>query len=230
VSFGGTVATGVTVLSSTSIMATTPVHDAEGGVVTVVVTDNDGQSGALANGYTYTSTNGGSPGLGLGVASGSSGSATIAAGQTTSYTLSIGGAGISGTASLSCTGAPMGANCSVPASEPLSSTVPATFSVNVTTTSRTLGALRPVSMPVPWFWAVAALGIVVWPGMRAPKQRRYPWLLPLMLSLFWVSCGGGSVGGQQPNPNGTPAGSYTLTVTATSGATTEATSLILVVQ
>jgi hypothetical protein len=230
VSFGGTAATGVTVLSSTSITATTPVHTAEGGVVTVVVTDNDGQSGTLANGYTYTPTNGGSPGLGLAVASGGSGSATVTAGQTASYTLSIGGAGISGTASLSCTGAPMGATCSVPVSEPLSSTVPATFSVKVTTTSRTLGVLSPVSMPVPWLWAVAALGIVVWPGMRAPKRRRYPRLLPLMLSLFWVSCGGGSVGGQQPNPNGTPAGSYTLTVTATSGTTTQATSLILVVQ
>jgi hypothetical protein len=231
VSFGGTAATGVTVMSSTSITANTPVRAAEGGVVDVVVTDSDGQSGTLANGYTYTSTN--PPGLGLGVASGGSGSATVAAGQTASYTLSIGGAGISGTASLSCTGAPTGATCSVPVSEPLSSTVPATFGVSVTTTSRTLGALHPpVSMPVAWLWAMAVMGMVVWPRIRAPKWsvRRYLRLAPLTLLLFLPSCGGSSSGGPQPNPNGTPAGTYTLTVNASSGSATAAASLTLTVR
>jgi len=200
-------------------------------VVDVVVTDSDGQSGTLANGYTYTSTN--PPGLGLGVASGGSGSVTVAAGQTASYTLSIGGAGISGTASLSCTGAPTGATCSVPVSEPLSSTVPATFGVSVTTTSRTLGALHsPVSMPVAWLWAMAAMGMVVWPRILAPKWsvRRYLRLAPLTLWLFLPSCGGSSSGGPQPNPNGTPAGTYTLTVNASSGSATAAASLTLTVR
>src|SRR5216683_401341 len=232
VSFGGTAATGVTVVSSTSITAITPVHAAEGGVVNVVVTDNDGQSGTLANGYTYTLTN--PPSLGLGVASGGSGSATVAAGKTASYTLSTGGAGMSGTASLSCTGAPMGATCSVPVSQQFSSTVPTTFSVSVTTTSRTLGALYPpISPPVAWLWAIAALGMVVRPGMRAPKWsvRRYLRLAPLALLLFLTSCGGGSSsGGPQPNPNGTPAGTYTLTVKASSGSAEETTSLTLTVQ
>ena len=54
VSIGGTGATGVTVANSTSIGATTPVHTA--GAVSVVVTNTDRQSGALANGYTYTSS------------------------------------------------------------------------------------------------------------------------------------------------------------------------------
>jgi hypothetical protein len=230
VTFGGTAATGVTVVNSTSITANTPVHTAEGGVVSVVATNPDGQSGTLANGYTYVSSN---PSLGLGVASGFSGSATVAAGQTASYTLSIGGAGMSATASLSCTGAPMGANCSVPVNEPFSATVPASFNVTVTTTSRTLGALHPpVSMPV-WLWATAALGLVVGTGICAPKrfQRRYLWLAPLTLLLFLGSCGGGGMpGGPQPNPNGTPAGTYTLTVKATSGSSTAVTSLMLTVQ
>jgi hypothetical protein len=202
----------------------------------VTVTNSGGKSGALANGYTYTST--GNPDLGLSPAPGASDSATVAAGQTASYTLSIGGAGISGTASLSCTGVPIGANCSVPTSEPFSSTVPATFNVSVTSTSRTIGALHPpASTPMLWLWTVAALGIVVWPGMRVPKRsiRRYLWLAPLTLLLFLASCGGnannsGSGGGQQPNPNGTPAGSYTLTVTAISGSATQASSLTLIVQ
>jgi len=171
---------------------------------------------------------------GLGLASGGSGSATVAAGKTASYTLSIGGAGMSGTASLSCTGAPMGATCSVPVSQQFSSTVPTTFSVSVTTTSRTLGALYPpISPPVAWLWAIAALGMVVRPGMRAPKWsvRRYLRLAPLTLLLFLTSCGGGSSsGGPQPNPNGTPAGTYTLTVKASSGSAEETTSLTLTVQ
>ena len=57
VSLGGTAATGVTVVSSTSITATTPAHAA--GAVNVVVTNTDAQSGTLTNGYTYTTSTGG---------------------------------------------------------------------------------------------------------------------------------------------------------------------------
>ena len=53
VKLGDTVATGVTVVSSTSITATTPAHAA--GPVSLVVTNSDGQSGTLAESYTYTS-------------------------------------------------------------------------------------------------------------------------------------------------------------------------------
>ena len=51
VTFGGTAATGVVVVSGTSITATTPAGSA--GAVTVTVTNPGGQSGSLANGYTY---------------------------------------------------------------------------------------------------------------------------------------------------------------------------------
>jgi hypothetical protein len=54
VSLGGTAATNVTVVSSASITATTPAHAA--GTVNVVVTNGNGQSGTLSNGYTYTSS------------------------------------------------------------------------------------------------------------------------------------------------------------------------------
>jgi hypothetical protein len=53
VTFGGTAATSVTVVSSTSITATTPAHAA--GAVNVVVTDSSG-TGTLTNGFTYTAT------------------------------------------------------------------------------------------------------------------------------------------------------------------------------
>jgi hypothetical protein len=50
VTFGGTAATSVVVVSATQITATTPAHAA--GAVTVIVTVN-GQSGSLSNGFTY---------------------------------------------------------------------------------------------------------------------------------------------------------------------------------
>ncbi|MGA8621574.1 MAG: IPT/TIG domain-containing protein, partial [Candidatus Sulfotelmatobacter sp.] len=54
VTFGGTAATKVTFVSSTSITATTPVQAAGG--VNVVVTNSNGLSGALTNGFVYNAT------------------------------------------------------------------------------------------------------------------------------------------------------------------------------
>ena len=51
VTIGGTAATGVTVVNSTSITATTPAHAA--GTVGVTVTNTDSQSGTAANAFTY---------------------------------------------------------------------------------------------------------------------------------------------------------------------------------
>ena len=54
VTFGGTAATNVVVVSGNSITATTPAHAA--GAVNVVVTNSSGQSGTLTNGYTYAAS------------------------------------------------------------------------------------------------------------------------------------------------------------------------------
>jgi FKBP-type peptidyl-prolyl cis-trans isomerase FkpA len=51
VTFGGTAATNVTLVNSTSITATTPIHAA--GAVDVVVTNPGGLTSTLTNGYTY---------------------------------------------------------------------------------------------------------------------------------------------------------------------------------
>jgi len=52
VSIGGAPATGVNVTSSTTLTAVTPAHAS--GTVSVSVTNTDGQSGTLANSFTYT--------------------------------------------------------------------------------------------------------------------------------------------------------------------------------
>jgi hypothetical protein len=163
-----------------------------------------------------------SRGLGLGIASGSSSSATVAPGATAKYTLSIGGAGMSGTASLTCTGAPTGAICNLPATQPVSATTPGTFNVSVTSTGHMTGALRPNRFsPVPWMWAVAVMGWVARPRKERKKRSalRYLSLLPLLILL--CSCGGG---------NDTPPGKYILTVTAKVGNTSEPMTLTLTVQ
>jgi len=51
--FGGTAAINVTVTSTTTIIASTPAHAV--GAVNVVITNPNGQSGSLTNGFTYTS-------------------------------------------------------------------------------------------------------------------------------------------------------------------------------
>ena len=56
VTIGGTAATGVTVVSSTSITAKTPAHAA--GAADVAVKNTDNQAGGLSGGYTYTSSTG----------------------------------------------------------------------------------------------------------------------------------------------------------------------------
>ena len=157
------------------------------------------------------------PVLGLGIPSGHSDSATVTAGSTASYTLSIGGSGLSGTASLTCTGAPAGATCSVPGSESVGATTASTFNVTVSTTG-TSAALPQKSSSVAWLWATALIGMVMLPTGRHSRRlaRRTAAVLSLLLVTFLASCGGGGNGGGGGS-GGTPAGTYTLTVTATMG-------------
>jgi hypothetical protein len=234
---GGNAASAVTVVNAQSITATTPAHAA--GTVNVVVSDTGGQSGTLANGYSYVAP---TSGLGLGVPVGDSSSTTVSAGQTASYTLSIGGAGSSGTAAFTCSGAPKGATCTGPASQPFSASTVTTVNISVATTSRTMGSLRPSGFkPAMWMWSLTMLGMVLLPTMRSSKASaaRYLRLAPLTLLLLLASCGGGGMGsggsgtsggGSQTNPNGTPAGTYTLNVTATSGTASQTATLTLIVQ
>jgi len=185
---------------------------------------------------------GGGLGLALGIAPGSSGSVSVAAGNPANYMLSIGGAGVSGMVTLSCAGAPKGADCSFPGgtSINMSATQASQFGVTVTTTSRTMAALRPDhSIPSRWLWTFAIAGIVFLPASVTNRRRTvstYSRALSLWVLLFLCSCGGGggsstsSNGNPQMNPNGTPVGTYTLTVTAMSNSTHESIPLILKVQ
>ena len=197
----------------------------------LLVTVNEPKSFPAHGGaFVLLNTTPGAVSIRLAIASGSSGSATVQAGHTASYNLTI--AGINGTASLSCTGAPTGATCSVPASINVSASSSTPFAVTVATTARSSVMLRPnrngfQSWPfVLGLFAIACFPVVC--GNMRPMLRLRSGLLMVMV-LFLSSCGGGGSDGSH-NSGGTPAGSYHVTVTATSGSTTGSTNLTLVVQ
>jgi len=73
------------------------------------------------------------------------------------------------------------------------------------------------------------------PGTSSPKRSprrwsRYLWLAPMLLLFFSVSCGGGGMNNAQPQQTGTPSGTYSVIVHASSNSKTGSTSLTLNVQ
>ena len=166
----------------------------------------------------------------IAAASGSSASTTVSAGRTAMYNLSISPAGgLSGTVSLACTGVPSEATCSVsPASVTLNGSSSGLATVTVATTAPSLTLLRSVpgtpvgrlrSLPLEvWVLALLLAWSSVWAtsGWRKLKpDPRLATVATLLLAVMCTACGGG--GGSTPvvrNP-GTPAGAYSLVVTAT---------------
>jgi centrosomal CEP192-like protein len=168
--------------------------------------------------------------LGFGVPAGGSSSETVPAGQTVSYTLSIGGTGLSGTAGFTCTGAPQGATCKVPPSVNVNGTMASKVNVSVSTTSRTTATMNPPgTMRLGGLCLALALGLCYVPTARRKRNSTSQYFSPILGSLLLIaSCGGSS--GPKTNPEGTPAGTYNLTVTATMTQTNETVKLTLIVQ
>lgn len=162
----------------------------------------------------------------------SPGGSSIQAGQSASYTVTVTPLnGFNLPVSLGCSGAPQGATCSFSSSTvQVTASAPVQDTLSVQTTTRSLvgppsGGL-PV-LPVPWF-TVLAWGLLLAFGFSATSGRGGPRAVVLrmasavlLISLVVTSCGGGGGsgggGGGAPTPpkTGTPAGTYTLEVTAT---------------
>ena len=107
--------------------------------------------------------------------------------------------------------------------------------LTVTTTARSSGLIpgkfpRVPNLPAPsremLIIALAMMGL----ALLAKNSRARQFLRPaaLVAALMFAGCGGGS--NTPPPVNGTPAGNYTVTITATEGAQTAMTSVVITVQ
>ncbi len=156
-------------------------------------------------------------------------SAAITAGQTATYTLTIApSGGFNQTVALACSGAPQLASCSIsPGSVTPDGSNPATATVTVTTTARSTVLLALRRIPpggrlavLPWIALLMGLGLFA----KVMGSRQGSWQRPglvlagmILLVALWAACGGGSGGGGGGRNPGTPAGTYTLAFTGTSG-------------
>lgn len=154
-------------------------------------------------------------------------SSTVVAGQTARFSTSLwDDVGYNGSVNLACIGAPAGAACSVPSSVKLGTPIIAA----VSTTPRTMSSI-PRDRRAPWPSSVGMAGIVLLSGVRARKQllKQITRMLTLCVLVLLTSCGGNNSESVSTH-NGTPAGSYTMTLTATVGGLKRSIPLILTVQ
>lgn len=181
---------------------------------------------------------------------------TVTAGQSATITASISPQGpFTGTVSLSCPGPGDGITCAVsPASVQITSGTAATATVIITTTAA--GAMPPLPPAndgpgrgwlIAALLALALLAAAWWNrlqpasrGLKPVAARRAVWLAPLLLAAMFLAmsaCGSGSSAGLPPASGGgggssataTPTGTYSVTLQAASGSTTQTFPVILTV-
>jgi hypothetical protein len=164
--------------------------------------------------------------------------------------------GFQQTVSLACSGAPAGATCSVsPSSVTPNGVNNVSVALEVVTTAPAASAPRdggwrmtapPGGWPVATILAllgalalltgIAAVAAVshrrLAPGtvspVRTPALQWAPLTVALMLVVWWAACGGG--GGLYVRSGGTPAGTYVLTITATTSDLSHSTTVELTVR
>jgi Bacterial Ig-like domain (group 3)/FG-GAP-like repeat/FG-GAP repeat len=156
---------------------------------------------------------------------------------TTTLTLTPSG-GFSGTVALACSGLPTGATCSFSSASVAVSGTAAASTLTIATTAATAQLRAPSSPFDPFLPTGNVLAVILTPFIarrcprRASRPRALAWLgLLLMGAGVLYGCNGGNSSGAPPPPvtTATPAGTYPITITATSGSTSHTVSYALTV-
>jgi len=197
----------------------------------LTITDN---SNGVAGTTQSVALSGTSQDFTLAASSGSSTSATVAPGQSTTYTLSVAGeGGFNQSVSFTCSGAPSEATCTVSPSPVTPGGSATNVTVSVTTTAASVSAPRTRHLPQvpplsPRLRGLLMLALVLtamaWaigrrnqPGVSRWRSTMVPLASGLLLTLTLAGCGGGGGSANVTHNPGTPAGNYTLTVTGSAG-------------
>ncbi len=159
-------------------------------------------------------------------------SGTVAEGSATSTTITVTPAGgFAQAVSLTCAGVPANAVCVInPTSVTPKGTTAVTATLAVQTNVSEMSA-RGNALPEKGQGAIVLLSGTVllgWSLLR--RQRRSWWFVQLGLTLLLLTTGAAAGCGSGSGGSKTPPGTYTLTVTGTSGAMTESASYSLTVQ
>jgi large repetitive protein len=171
-------------------------------------------------------------------------SATVLPGAGASYPFGVTPlGGFAQPVQLACSGAPAQSNCSMnPTPLTLDGRNQASVVMQVTTTqaSRTTPPfdppgksfrLRPVTMLGLTLFGFLVLLVLSQTGGKGCKWRRLaPAAVIVALVMVWLACGSNPSVSTPPPSGGTPAGTYTLTVTATSGSLSHSVTVQLIVQ
>jgi hypothetical protein len=200
---------------------------------TVTIADNASNSPQTV-GLSGTGTT--APDFTIGPASGSSSSSTITAGKSATFNLTVAPVGsFSGTVNLTCSITPAetpAPTCSLPGSVNLTGGMATPVMVTVATTApATAGTMSSANFPpgarlVTWTLALFASYLLF-----IGKPRRRPVLSSSIIVLAFIAVAGcGSGGSSSHSTPGTPVGTYTATVKATSGSLSHSTILKVVVQ
>jgi hypothetical protein len=164
--------------------------------------------------------------------------ATVSAGETTAFSLTVTPiAGFSRQVSLTCSGAPKAAACSVAPDEvTVNGSGTGTAMVTITTTARSTVPPRgdgPEEFPpssgdtlrLLWLSTMMFLTLAGW---RSQRRRAWAGLGGVLLSAaLWAACGGGGSASTPVVKQGTPAGTYPLTVSASSEGITRSATVTL---